>query len=338
MASWQELLTTLEEDREKLRADLVSAAKKSPNQLVNADGRPLNNIELHGVFNDQAFLVTLSKLRQKYIKEFAEIRGRNIICYYSGWQAKDASIAARATIRDSDRDGFMGAVHAIDRSKGLDLLLHTPGGDIAATATICSYLGEMFSGNIEVFIPHTCMSAGTMIAFCARKLYMGKQSVIGPIDPQLHGMPASGIIQELERAKEDMTTDSNSENLWKYLLSRYQLGLVSECQRTFEWSKRLAKDLLIKGLLRDDDDPGTIADSIIEKFTSYQDTMNHSRQINYQEATNYGLHITLLEENQAIQDAVLAIHHLYAHTFNNTDMYKIISNNNGHEYIQSSTS
>ena len=36
-------------------------------------------------------------------------------------------------VNDADKNGFMTAVHGLDRSKGLDLLLHTPGGGTAAT-------------------------------------------------------------------------------------------------------------------------------------------------------------------------------------------------------------
>ena len=42
----------------------------------------------------------------------------------------------------------------------------------------------MFKLNIEVFVPMTAMSAGTMIACMSRKIHMGKQSSLGPIDPQ----------------------------------------------------------------------------------------------------------------------------------------------------------
>ena len=43
-------------------------------------------------------------------------------------------------INDEDMNGFMAAVHKLDRSLGLDLILHTPGGSIASTEAIVRYL------------------------------------------------------------------------------------------------------------------------------------------------------------------------------------------------------
>lgn len=43
-------------------------------------------------------------------------------------------------INDKDKAAFMLNVHGLDRSKGLDLILHTPGGDLAATESIVDYL------------------------------------------------------------------------------------------------------------------------------------------------------------------------------------------------------
>jgi ClpP class serine protease len=47
----------------------------------------------------------------------------------------------------------MTVIHNMDRSKGLDLLLHTPGGDIAATESIVDYLRSMFGTDIRAIIP-----------------------------------------------------------------------------------------------------------------------------------------------------------------------------------------
>ena len=39
-------------------------------------------------------------------------------------------------INDEDKNGFMSAVHGLDKTKGLDLLLHTPGGLVLAALQI----------------------------------------------------------------------------------------------------------------------------------------------------------------------------------------------------------
>ena len=63
--------------------------------------------------------------RKEYISKLAEIRGRNVICYYSGW-LQDSQGVQETSLLDTDMTGFMTNVHELDRSKGLDLILHTP--------------------------------------------------------------------------------------------------------------------------------------------------------------------------------------------------------------------
>ena len=64
--------------------------------------------------------------------------GRNTILYYSAWLQK--SLMANGTfdfgINDNDKTGFMTCIYQLDKTKGLDLILHTPGGDISATESL----------------------------------------------------------------------------------------------------------------------------------------------------------------------------------------------------------
>jgi len=71
------------------------------------------------------------------------------------------------------------AINKLDRSKGLDLILHTPGGDIAATESLVDYLYSMFDKDIRVIVPQISMSDGTMIALASKEIVMGKHSNLG---------------------------------------------------------------------------------------------------------------------------------------------------------------
>jgi ClpP class serine protease len=76
-------------------------------------------------------------------------------------------------VNDKDKNAFMVNIHKLDRSKGLDLILHTPGGDLAATESIVDYLHSMFGLNIRAIIPQISMSAGTLIALSCKEIVMG---------------------------------------------------------------------------------------------------------------------------------------------------------------------
>lgn len=116
----------------------------------------------------------LDTVRRKYLNRVSVITDRNVIAYYSGWLQKPKSVDT--AVNDKDKSGFMLTVHKMDKSKGLDLILHTPGGDLAATESLVDYLYSLFGYNIRVIVPQISMSAGTMIALSAQEIIMGKHS------------------------------------------------------------------------------------------------------------------------------------------------------------------
>jgi len=120
-------------------------------------------------------------VRRKYLKKLSSHTKRNVIAYYSGWLQKQ-NFPAETMVNDSDKNGFMSAIDKLDISKGLDLILHTPGGDTAATESIVYYLKSKFK-DIRVFVPQLAMSAGTIIACAANEIWMGQHSSLGPNRP-----------------------------------------------------------------------------------------------------------------------------------------------------------
>src|SRR5678809_139099 len=104
----------------------------------------------------------LDFVRRKYLALISSKTNRNTIAYYSGWLQKPQH--GDAIINDKDKNALMATIHKMDRKKGLDLILHTPGGDLAATESIVDYLFAMFDTNVRAIVPQICMSAGTMIA------------------------------------------------------------------------------------------------------------------------------------------------------------------------------
>lgn len=95
----------------------------------------------------------LDVTRRKYIRELSEYTGRNTIVYYSAFLQKPglSQHGVDFGINDNDKNGFMTVVNRLDFSKGLDLVLHTPGGNVASTESIVNYLkafSAMTSGRL----------------------------------------------------------------------------------------------------------------------------------------------------------------------------------------------
>ena len=270
----------------------------------------------------------LDLVRKKYIKQLHKQTGRNVICYYSGFL--DIHTNPNVSINDSDMSGFMTAIHNMDKSKGLDLILHTPGGEVTATEAIGNYLRKVFGNDIRVIVPQMSMSGGTMLACISKEIIMGKHSSIGPIDPQIGGVPAYGVIQEFENAKNEIARNPAAMPLWQIIISKYHPTFIGQCYKAIELSTELIKQWLLQGdMFKDEPNKETMVDTILDFLNNNEYTKIHSRHIDNEKAKSIGLKIVNLEDDEKLQDAVLSIHHCYMHTFSNSNAVKIIESNTG---------
>ena len=263
---------------------------------------------------------------------------RNIIAYYSGFLQKPQGDVA---INDSDKNALMQAVCGLDKTKGLDIILHTPGGNTAATESIVNYLRSLFGNDIRAFIPQIAMSAGTMIALSCKEIVMGKQSNIGPIDPQFGGMSCAAIIEEFQNAVSGIKADPASAPLWQVIISKYHPTFLGDCQKAIDWSEKIVTDWLCTNMLADSENPSEDAKRIIDKLGSHKETYTHAKHIHIDECRGLGISAVPLEtlDNRSIdeckdlQDCVLTIHHTYMHTFSNSNAVKIVENHLGSAMI-----
>ena len=276
----------------------------------------------------------LDVVRKKYIAEMSEKTGRNVITYYSGFLQKNTqTVNQLISMTDDDKNGFMAAINGMDATKGLDLLIHTPGGDIAALESIGQYLRAKFGTDIRAFVPMIAMSAGTMLACCAKEIVMGKQSNIGPFDPQVGGIPAHGILEEVEKAKQELKADPSSISFWQFNLQKLHPTFIGECEKAIKWASEIVSEWLISGMFRDVPDAEEKARAICSRLNDHSTTYAHARHIHIDKARDIGLVISSLEDDQDLQDLVLTIHHSYMHTFGSSSACKIIENHNGSTMI-----
>lgn len=271
-------------------------------------------------------------LRRKYIKELSEYTNRNVICYYSGWLQKP-ELGNAVAVDDNDKNGLMTTINGLDTSKGLDLILHTPGGDTAATESIVNYLWKIFEGNIRCFVPQMAMSAGTMIACSCKEIWMGKQSSLGPVDPQFNGVPAHGVVEEFKRAYQEIVNDPRTIPIWQPVISKYPPAFIGECEKSVKWSTSLVEQWLKRNMFLDDPDADTKIQTIITELIDHSVNLAHNRHLSSTKCKAMGLNVKYLESDQELQDKVLSVHHIYYHTLSSSAAFKIIENNNGMAFI-----
>lgn len=266
-------------------------------------------------------------VRRKYLSSISEVTGRNTIAYYSSFLQKPN--APSIDINDDDRNAFMSMVYKMDRTKGLDLILHTPGGSIAAAESIVDYLRKMFGNDIRAIIPQIAMSAGTMIACSCKCIVMGKQSNLGPIDPKYNGISTYGVIEEFSRAKQEIAADPRTIPIWQTIIGKYNPAFIGDCEKAIQWSNSIVTDWLSTNMLKENPN---LAKEIVTHLSDHSETLSHERHIHYDECKKLGLTIESLEElgkEVNLQDRILSAHHAYMLTFSSTSATKIVENQNG---------
>ena len=271
-------------------------------------------------------------IRRRYLKEVFEITGRNVIIYYAGWFQK-GSIAG-IEINDEDKNGFMSVIHQLDRNLGLDLILHTPGGDMAATESLVDYLRSMFGTDIRAIVPQLAMSGGTMIACACKEILMGKQSSLGPVDPHYGGIPAHGVVEEFKRAKEEIREDSSSVAVWQPIIAKYNPTIIGECEKAIDWSNEMTGEWLQTGMFAAEQNPNDKINNILKELGDHALTKSHARHLSIERCREMGLKVSALEEDDKLQDAVLSLHHACMLTFSATSALKIVENHLGIAFIK----
>lgn len=93
-----------------------------------------------------------------------------------------------------DAQTIIAAIKETPDTVPIDLILHTPGGLVLAAMQIARAV-EAHPAKVTVYVPVYAMSGGTLVALAADEIVLGEFSVLGPIDPQILGLPAASIVK-----------------------------------------------------------------------------------------------------------------------------------------------
>ena len=182
-------------------------------------------------------------------------------------------------------------------------------------------------------VPHLAMSAGTMIACSGKEIIMGKHSSLGPVDPQLNGIPAYSVKKEFEEAKKDLLINPGNTPYWSLQMQKYPPGFLNVAIDSINLASELVKEWLGTCMF-DGNKDGEKITRIVNGLNEHDNSKTHGRHFDIMFCKNLGLNILSLEDDPKLQDKVLSIHHAMMLTFNSTNAVKIIENNNNGTMIQ----
>jgi ClpP class serine protease len=169
-----------------------------------------------------------------------------------------------------DSEAVLRAIRQTPAESPIDLLLHTPGGLVLASEQI-AYALRAHRGKVTVLVPHYAMSGGTLLALAADEIVMDEAAVLGPVDPQLGGMPAAALVRVVAKKPVERLEDRT-------------LVLADMAEKALRHMKQVVRDLLLESLGPEK------ADALAEELAGGHYT--HDDPITVAEARQLGLPVT----------------------------------------------
>ena len=185
-----------------------------------------------------------SATRQRILGKLEKLLRKPVISFFTSFKFP-------VMLEDADCDLLEDILEKTDLASGLVLLISSPGGDGLAAerfVNICrSYSGTQ---NYSAVVCGKAKSAATMICFGASEIIMGRNSELGPVDPQVT-VEEDGVLKRfsvfnLIQGYEDLFARAVKENgnLEPYLLqlSKYDEREIKDSrlrrssQRTFPYA------------------------------------------------------------------------------------------------------
>lgn len=171
----------------------------------------------------------------------------------------------------NDAEDVLEAIRRTPPTTPLEFIMHTPGGLVLPALQIARAI-KAHPARTTIFVPHYAMSGGTLIALAADEIVLSQHAVLGPIDPQIGGLPAASVVRIAQEKPIQATED--------YTLVLADVGAMAITQL-----QQAARELLT----------GTVSDNaavaISEQLSSGRWT--HDYPITHGEANELGLNVSL---------------------------------------------
>jgi hypothetical protein len=263
-------------------------------------------------------------LRTECYNEIERLRKRPLLVYASRFL--NAPNGAQVSIDLSDIDGFTDLVSSFQDSDSVDVLIHSPGGQPDATERIVNILRTNFS-EVHFIIPHSAYSAATMLALSGNSITIHPSATLGPIDPQLNGIPARSIKRGFEKVR-DILKQEGPEALPAYipLIEKYSLDLLEICDDTEKLSKELVSEWLCEYMFKGQRNSEDVKETV-EYFSDYDRHLLHSRPLIFKKIKDLGLNISLAEGE--LQELIWEAYLMLNGFFNLTPFIKLYENTRG---------
>jgi hypothetical protein len=233
--------------------------------------------------DDKAFETALDKELKEIIARYPALNNYEILFLFD-----DDSITAF----HSDR--LYSAAKGTE--KDILLIIDSPGGRIEPAYLISKTLKRIAANKFCAAVPRRAKSAATLIALGADEIHMGMISQLGPIDPQVSGLPALALGNALNHIADIAEKyPGSSDMLTKYLIDQAPIRILGYYERVSESAAQYAERLLTGKSLPDGKSAAEVAKHLVQHYK------DHSFVIDTEEALKH-LGNDLIKEQTAEYD------------------------------------
>lgn len=227
--------------------------------------------------------------RQSIMREIEASTGSALLSY----------VAPRQQIDRDDVVAMADLLHNVTPGTPIDLLLHSPGGDIDAAEKLITLVRKRAgTARVRVVVPDFAKSAATLIALGADSIVMSDTSELGAIDPQVSIPDSNGHLQQLSaqsyldafsKYAEELREDPK-DPVSRLMLSKMEPAIVRKLERITKRSKAIAEALLQTAMVPNEED----AEKIATKLADTKKWHSHGQMISHEAAVGVGLSVEYL--------------------------------------------
>jgi hypothetical protein len=235
--------------------------------------------------------------RQSLVKEIQKSTGCRLITYVAG---------NNAPIDRDDAISFADLLHNVSTDDNLDLMLHTPGGDIdSAEKLIYMVRKKVRNAQLRIIVPDFAKSAGTLMVLGADEVVMSDTSELGPIDPQVVRRDGNGnrlshsVLNYLDAYKthREALLERPSSLPDQIMLGKLDPETIKLFEAVRDRAKRFAEQLLQRGMFRNK--PGNWS-KLASDLIDIKRWPTHGQMISSEDAVTLELTVKYMDQKDAV--------------------------------------
>lgn len=162
------------------------------------------------------------------------------------------------------------ALSNITEPKDIFFIIDSRGGSIESAYLISKICRKLCANKFIVSIPRRAKSAATLISLGADEIHMGLMSELGPIDPQIAGIPALGLSNALKIiAHLSEQFPGSAEMFSKYLKENLFLPQLGYLERMCESAEQYAYRLLSQNANLEEADAKHLSNHFVNHYKDH---------------------------------------------------------------------